>query len=305
LLYFVENPVKYFSNSICQKIHWKEGHKEECSQLVSEMKQPTISRTTALDDDMCSICLDKPKDIVRLDCKHVFCAKCILDWQEKGTSGGCPMCRHPFPSDVEDLLEAASLNMAPYTGVKLGQYTEYQGKCACCKQNFIDDDGQVLAYRKLNGKLVFTGFLCREKQFSDENLNLGWYWIDKDKANPINPPKPLTRMPDNFYLEEMSQYDDFGTYVKERRKAKNLAKKSRDIITYAQQNVGSKSNRAKYFTRAASMLQKTIEVENSIQCDYKENCLPLYYAFLEHTLNLIHDSAGAEAAHQQSRKYGQ
>ncbi|XP_025417843.1 uncharacterized RING finger protein T02C1.1-like isoform X2 [Sipha flava] len=45
-----------------------------------------------LDSDFtCSICLDTFKKPSVLECKHVFCYKCLKDWLS--TKRTCPMCR--------------------------------------------------------------------------------------------------------------------------------------------------------------------------------------------------------------------
>jgi hypothetical protein len=39
----------------------------------------------------CPVCFDNPHRPVTLDCKHVFCEVCILEWLEKELT--CPVCR--------------------------------------------------------------------------------------------------------------------------------------------------------------------------------------------------------------------
>ncbi|KXS94476.1 hypothetical protein AC578_1720 [Pseudocercospora eumusae] len=54
-------------------------------------------RTTNPDEPQtsCSVCLDdftNASTVIRLDCKHVFHAKCIVTWLEK-SKNSCPLCR--------------------------------------------------------------------------------------------------------------------------------------------------------------------------------------------------------------------
>ena len=49
------------------------------------------------DTDECTICLDViqlGKEMLRLDCRHYFCKKCISKWFDQNSS--CPLCRKSF-----------------------------------------------------------------------------------------------------------------------------------------------------------------------------------------------------------------
>ena len=49
------------------------------------------------DTDECTICLDAiqlGKEMLRLDCRHYFCKKCITKWFDQKSS--CPLCRKSF-----------------------------------------------------------------------------------------------------------------------------------------------------------------------------------------------------------------
>jgi hypothetical protein len=39
----------------------------------------------------CSVCFETPYRPVTLDCQHVFCEGCILEWVDREKS--CPLCR--------------------------------------------------------------------------------------------------------------------------------------------------------------------------------------------------------------------
>ena len=67
------------------------------------------------DDDECPVCLGSYSIDTCLPCGHLFCARCIIDWSERGVVT-CPLCRHPFDAD-----DAAA-------GCYLVQGVELQGK---------------------------------------------------------------------------------------------------------------------------------------------------------------------------------
>jgi hypothetical protein len=41
----------------------------------------------------CSICFENKHTGIKLNCKHVFCKKCIEKWVINETNKTCPMCR--------------------------------------------------------------------------------------------------------------------------------------------------------------------------------------------------------------------
>ena len=58
--------------------------------------------------DICSICLDIPTSIIKLDnCSHTFCKGCITRW--KKINKICPLCRTPF-NKIEKLTNFSNIN---------------------------------------------------------------------------------------------------------------------------------------------------------------------------------------------------
>jgi len=108
----------YYCGKECQTKHWKEGHKKDC-QLTSAnvfsnpfvpLKKDQVDwEATPKEDVPCSICLatEINRPIVWKDCHHVFCYKCIVQYDEyqeslqlpgengpamPSTYGKCPYC---------------------------------------------------------------------------------------------------------------------------------------------------------------------------------------------------------------------
>ena len=59
----------------------------------------------AVKTDKCLICLEPPREPMRLPCGHSFCTGCVSELREKGVSQACPLCRAPLPPGPEKLYE--------------------------------------------------------------------------------------------------------------------------------------------------------------------------------------------------------
>ena len=53
-----------------------------------------------LGEDGCTICQEEHTAPVKLDCGHIFCEDCIVEWCERSGGGNptCPLCRAPIAS---------------------------------------------------------------------------------------------------------------------------------------------------------------------------------------------------------------
>jgi hypothetical protein len=61
---------------------------------MGEKNENSRYQSSGLHED-CSICTERIKYKVELDCKHCFCAKCIMDYYDtlRPRKLICPMCR--------------------------------------------------------------------------------------------------------------------------------------------------------------------------------------------------------------------
>ena len=50
-----------------------------------------LSESLSIENECC-ICLENKDQLIKTNCDHFFCEKCILEWFGKGNNT-CPLCR--------------------------------------------------------------------------------------------------------------------------------------------------------------------------------------------------------------------
>ena len=89
--------------------HWRcGGHKSACPAYVlagaAQAQQDRLCKA-AVETHRCLVCLEPPRDPMRLPCGHSFCTGCVSELRSKGVSQACPLCRAPLPPGPEKLYE--------------------------------------------------------------------------------------------------------------------------------------------------------------------------------------------------------
>jgi hypothetical protein len=65
--------------------------------------------------DLCSICLEQPNPVIKLNCGHSFCEGCIYNWifQQTNNQSFCPMCR----TEIDHEIKTDSYNWGHQQGI--------------------------------------------------------------------------------------------------------------------------------------------------------------------------------------------
>ena len=105
----------YYCNRQCQLNHWK-NHKEQCAFVKENcdrynkrkrygrefLEEKEKGKMEDKEPDECAICLEEIELPISLECGHVFCVSCLIQYQatnaDEGTS--CPNCR----GDIDDRI---------------------------------------------------------------------------------------------------------------------------------------------------------------------------------------------------------
>lgn len=72
------------------------GHNTELNRL-NDKYNSLIERVSALSEKNCSICYDVYNSPIMIECTHVFCGSCLINWM-RTNARSCPECRLPILS---------------------------------------------------------------------------------------------------------------------------------------------------------------------------------------------------------------
>ena len=93
----------------------------------------------------CSICLEELCDfVIETPCKHLFCLKCLKDWQTKEILDNlpltCPNCRKIIPKIQDELnikVENEINNSNGYINLSSNSVEEINETSCCCCSFFV------------------------------------------------------------------------------------------------------------------------------------------------------------------------
>jgi len=114
----------YYCNRECQLKHWKE-HKQQCMFLKEERDtymrtkrnweefQDKEKKKSRDKPDECAICLEEIEIPISLECGHIFCASCLMQYHSSNPKkSSCPNCRGDM--GTEQLGATAARQMSAY-----------------------------------------------------------------------------------------------------------------------------------------------------------------------------------------------
>ena len=96
----------YYCNRQCQLNHWRKNHKQHCAflkdyhdsyKMKKRMGQEYLEekeKGNSEEPEECAICLEEIELPISLECGHVFCVQCLMQYQAVNNGkGSCPNCR--------------------------------------------------------------------------------------------------------------------------------------------------------------------------------------------------------------------
>eukprot|EP00814_Leptocylindrus_danicus_P010834 CAMPEP_0116024312 /NCGR_PEP_ID=MMETSP0321-20121206/12231_1 /TAXON_ID=163516 /ORGANISM="Leptocylindrus danicus var. danicus, Strain B650" /LENGTH=406 /DNA_ID=CAMNT_0003495997 /DNA_START=99 /DNA_END=1319 /DNA_ORIENTATION=+ len=216
----------YYCDASCQKNHWKE-HKPWCKEIKPSDVNKSVGDALPVAESpstqelrlQCGICLEENESIVNPmfmpGCNHVFCFKCISDYQAFAAmptefmdlfsrkENTCPMCRTQVPKVDETLIERAL-----QYGAKANQAGNVEERDRFC--DFALDELQKVLDNKpdnLSALFVKSQILLIKDQ-PEHAVGVIQNMIDIDKQGRENTQMMLDMILEGEKLESMGRYSE-------------------------------------------------------------------------------------------------
>ena len=124
-------------------------------ERLKERHGGIMERVTQLSAKSCPICYEVYKDPIMMECTHVFCGACIMDWLKTSKQSICPQCRSSVSSSsMVAIVGEQSTKVGSGAGASTSTVMEPEAK---------EDTLLRLIKLKPNGK--FLVFSCHDASF--------------------------------------------------------------------------------------------------------------------------------------------